>query len=426
MTMVEAARRIEGDELAAVQKRTVRVLVVGVIPAGAAMSGGFAAAATLGEEITGSDKWGGVVAACVSLGGALATVPLARLMARRGRRVGIRSVFFLGMIGAILGFLAAALNNYLLLVPGMLLVGAGQSGTLASRYAAADLATEETRARAIGMLLWAGVWGAALGPSLGLGPGGEVAAFFGFPELAGPYMLSAVLFLVAALYTNKMLRPDPLELSGGMTGQAVRRGSTMTAIRTISAIPNARLAVAAMVAGQAVMVGIMTATPLHMKDGSHELRIVGLVISLHIIGMYFFAPVVAKLVEVVGSKLVIAAGGGILFSGAELAAHAEAQHRMGVFVGLFLVGVGWSFGVVAASTLLTSSVSLQDRVEVQGTADLLMVGAGASAGLTAGFVIDEFGFHELSHNAGLIGVALSVYAVVALLPGRRQKASASQ
>jgi MFS family permease len=421
--MVDTGAQTSVDEVIVVQKRTVRVLMVGIVPAGAAMSGAYAAAATLGEEITGSDALGGLAAACVAVGGAFTTVPLARLMARRGRRIGIRNVFMLGVIGAFLSFLSAALDFYPLLILGMIGIGAGQTGSLASRYAAADLATERNRAQAIGIVLWAGAWGSAVGPTLGLGFGGSVAELIGLPELAGPYMLSMLLFLAAALFTDRMLRPDPLEMSGGMTGEAAGRGSMMRALATVWSIGDARLAAAAMIAGHAVMVGIMTATPLHMKNGEHEIRIVGFVISLHIIGMYFFAPIVGKLVDVFGPKLVIGVGGGILFTGAEFAAHTEAQDSRGVFAGLFLIGIGWSFGVVAASTLLTASVPLEKRVEVQGTADLLMVGAGASAGLTSGIVIEQFGYHDLSHNAGLIGVALSVLAVMSMLKRSKQPAS---
>ena len=417
--MVEAAPQIERDQLAAIQKRTVRVLMVGVIPAGAAMSGGYAAAAILGEEITGSDTLGGLVAACVSVGGALATVPLAKLMARKGRRVGIRTAFLVGLAGSLLCLLAAWSDNYLLLVPGVMAIGAGQTGTLASRYAAADLASESTRAQAIGLLMWAGAWGSAIGPWLGLDQGARAAEALRLPELAGPYLCAMVLFSLAAFYTNRSLRPDPLELSGGMTAERTPRRMTTSALSTIWTLSSARLAGAAMIVGHAVMVGVMTATPLHMKDGSHELRVVGFVISLHMVGMYFFAPVVGKLVDVIGPKRVVAMGGGILFSGAELAAHTDAEHSTGVFFGLFFIGLGWSFGIVAASTLLTASVPLKKRVEVQGTADLLMVGAGAMAGLASGFVIESFSYHDLSHYAGLIGLALGLYAIVSLLPKRR-------
>ena len=423
--MVDTAPLTESEVSAAIQKRTIKVLMVGVIPAGAASSGAFAAAAILGKDITGSDTLGGLAAASIGLGAALATVPLAKLMVRRGRRIGIRTAFTLGSIGAVLCFFAAVTDTYFLLVPGAMAIGMGQTGTLASRYAAADNATESSRAQSIGVLLWAGAFGSALGPTLGLDFGGSVAEGIGLPELAGPYLLSVVLFATAATFTHKMLRPDPLELSGGMTGVLTTKRSTKDAFATIWARRDARLASAAMIAGHAVMVGVMTATPLHMKDGNHEIRIVGLVISLHTIGMFFFAPLVGKLVDRVGPKLVIAMGGGILFAGAELAAHTDAEHSMGVFTGLFLIGLGWSFGVVAASSLLTSSVPIEQRVNVQGTADLLMLGAGAAAGLIAGFVIENFSYHDLSHNAGLIGIGLTVLAVMSLLPARKARSTDS-
>lgn len=417
--MVDTRASAAGQDVATTQKRTLRVLVTGVVPAGAAMSGGYAAAAVLGEEITGSDALGGLVAACVAVGGALTTVPLAKLMARRGRRVGIRTVYAVGMVGAALAALAAITDLYILLIPGVIGIGAGQTGSLASRYAAADLATETTRARAIGFLMWSGAWGSALGPTLALGPGSAFAELLGLPELAGPYLFSGLLFAAAAFFIERLLHPDPLELAGGITGEVESRGTTIAAISTIGAIPPARLAAAAMVAGHAVMVGVMTATPLHMKDGNHELRIVGFVISLHIVGMYFFAPVVGWLVDRVGPKLMIALGGVLLFTGAETASHTDAEHSAGVFTGLFLIGLGWSCCVVAASTLLTASVPIEKRVQVQGTADFLMVAAGASAGLTAGIVIEQFGYHDLSHYAGLIGIALTALAGMSYVANRR-------
>lgn len=415
-----ADTKLSTDEVAAVQKRTIRVLMLGVIPAGAASSGGYAAAATLGEELTGSDTLGGLAAACLTLGGALATLPLFKLMARRGRRIGMRAVWSIGAAGSIVSFVAAVADLYLLLVPGLIAMGSAAAGTLAARYAAADLAAEDQRARAIGSLMWGLTLGAVLGPTLALGPASDVARSLGLPELSGPFVLSAVLFAGAALAVDTLLRPDPLELLGGLTeGEGSKRQSVIVAMRAIWMNPSARLAVAAMVAGHAVMVAVMTATPLHMKDGDHELRIVGFVISLHVVGMYLFAPVVGRLVDRIGPRMVIAAGGGILFAGAELAAHAQAQHSAGVFSGLFLIGLGWSFGVVAASTLLTQSVALPDRVGVQGAADFLMVGAGATAGLFAGIVIEQFGYYELSHYSGLLGLVLTLLVGSSFIATRR-------
>jgi len=416
--MVDTERSLE--DIAVVQKRTLRVLMIGVLPAGAATSGGFAAAATLGEELTGSDALGGLAAACLTLGGALATIPVAKIMAKHGRRIGMRSVWALGTVGALLAFVAATAEIYLLLVPGLIAMGTGSAGTLAARYAAADLAGEDRRAQAIGFLMWGQTFGAVLGPFLALGPATQVAVALGAPKFGGPYLFSAVMFAAAAVSINRLLHPDPLHFASGRGNQdGAPKASVLDAIAKIWANPGARLAVAAMITGHAVMVGIMAATPLHMKDGNQELRIVGLVISLHIVGMYMFSPVVGWLVDRLGPQVIIAAGGVILFAGAEMAGRTQAEDRPGVFAGLFLIGLGWSFGVVAASTLLTQSIPVADRVPVQGAADLLMVGAGATAGLTAGIVIQEFGYRDLGLYAGLLGLTLTLLAAFSLLTGHK-------
>ena len=412
---------VPAADQAALQKRTVRVLLASVVPAGMGMAGGFSAAAVLGEELTGSDTLAGLAAACLSLGGAMTTVPLANFMARHGRRPGLRIGWIIAAGGSALAFFAAVTEFYPLLLLGILGIGVGNATNLSARYAAADLATDMQRARAIGFLVWAGTFGSVLGPTLALGPAGWVAEQFGLDELAGPYMLSFTVFVVAGTVVDRLLHPDPLVVSGGLSEAGVKRPPVREAFGRIWRHPAARLAVFGMMLGQAVMVGIMTMTPLHMKDGDHELRIIGFVISVHIIGMYAFSPIVGLLVDKFGTHLMIAAGGITLFIGAELASHTDAEDSLGVFVGLFLIGVGWSFGLIAGSSLLTGSFPIEHRVGVQGAADLLMVGSGASAGLSAGVAVEWSSFHSLSHWSGVAALALVLAAGWALLgPSARQ------
>ncbi len=406
---------------ARLQRRTMWVLFSGTIPAGAAMSAAFAAAATLGSELTGSDTLGTLAAACLPVGGALSAVPVARLMARTGRRPGLRAAWLAGALGSLICLVGAIGEIYAVLPPGLALIGAGSAGTLAARYAAADLASPEQRAKAIGVLVWGGTFGSVSGPYVALKWIGPLAESTGLPELSGPYFFSLALFTVATGAIDRLLRPDPLVVAGGLDSDAdedKRKPPFTATITSIARSPEARLAVAAMIVGHGVMVGVMVATPLHMKDGNQELTVVGQVISLHVIGMYAFAPLIGWLVSRVGPKLVVAGGGVILAIGAEMAAHTEAEHTQGVAMGLFLVGIGWNFGIIAASSLLTSAFDVHERVAVQGTADLMMTSAGASAGLVSGFVLDRWGYHDLSHYAGLFGVALTVGAVVMLLPRR--------
>ena len=390
------------------------------------VSGAFAPTAVLAEEITGSDTLAGLAAACLSLGSALAALPLANMMARRGRRPGLLLGWVLAAAGSLLAFFAAVLEFYPLLLLGIIGMGVGSATNLSARYAAADLASEDGRARAIGFLVWGGTIGSVLGPTVALGPAGWVAKQAGLNELAGPYAMSFIVFCLAGFLVNRLLRPDPLVVAGGLRevgSAAPPKPPVSAAFRRIWQVPAARVAVFAMLLGQAVMVGVMTMTPLHMKDGEHELRVIGLVISLHIVGMYAFSPVVGWLVDRIGTYLMIAGGGVVLFVGAEMASHTDPEDSLGVFVGLFLIGLGWSFGLIAGSTLLTASFPVAERVSIQGAADLVMVGAGATAGLSSGFAVEWSSFHSLSHWSGIAALAMVGAAAWMLLTTARRPAA---
>lgn len=424
---------IDESQRADLQRRTILTLMGGVLPAGAAMAAGYSSAALLGKEITGSGAWGTLAASCLTIGGTLSTVPLAGYMSRRGRRPGLRLAWAIAFLGALSAFAAAVADLYPLLVLGILGIGVGNAANLSARYAASDLATERDRAKAIGVLVWSTSFGSALGPTLGLGVVGSLAVLLGLPELAGPYLMGMVLFAAAAVFIERNLHPDPLVVAGGLTpvdadaipgwrGAAQDLGRHLSragsALGDIFGCPPARLAVLAMLVGHAVMVGVMTATPLHMSDGGHEIRLVGFVISVHIIGMYFFAPVVGFGVDRIGPRPMIALGGVVLFAGAEVASHTRAVDSAGVFTGLFLIGLGWSIGLVAGSALLTASFPIERRVIVQGSADLIMSGAGALAGLSAGVVYEWGSYHALSHYAGLGALGLTAYALWRMLRTR--------
>lgn len=401
-----------------VQRRTILVMMGSVIPTTAAMASSFAASAVLAEEITGSETLATLAAGSMSLGSVAAAVPLSRRMARLGRRQGLVAGWLLGAAGAMTALLAAVLGLYPLVVLGIIGVGVGQATNLAARYAVADLAHDDRRARAIGLLVWASTFGAATGPTIALGPVADFAQFIGLPELAGPYVLSSVMFLAGLAITQAGLRPDPLEVLGMIGSEAPRPASPATVIRRIAAMPAARLALLAMLVGQMVMVAVMTATPLHMTSGDQDLSVIGQVISLHIFGMYAFSPVVGWLVDRLGTHTVITLGGLILFLGAELAGHTDPAHSAGLFSGLTLIGVGWSFGLIAGSALLTNSFPVHQRVEVQGGADFVMIGGGAVGGLSSGALVELLGFQSLSHYSGIAALLLVAAAVGAWFTAR--------
>lgn len=437
---------------ARLQRRFQWVLLISVIPTVAAMTGSFSSITLLAEDMTGSGTLAGLAAGGLAVGNMIATLPLARYMARRGRRRGLVTGWSVGAAGATLAFAAAVTDFYPLLVVGIVAVGTGNSTNLATRYAAADLALPERRARAIGLLMWGSTFGAVLGPIVALGPAGDAVEAVGLPALAGPYLLALVLFLAGLTVTHLWLRPDPLEVLGTVApvggGDGDRAGRSEARARAradrradpadragripvisvlgrIATRPPAALAALAMLTGHTVMVGIMTMTPLHMKAGAHGLRIIGFVISLHVVGMYAFSPAVGWLVDRLGPHLMIAAGGVVLFAGAELAARTDAADSTGVFTGLLLVGLGWSFGLIAGSSLLTNSFPASQRVEVQGTADFLMAAGAAAAGLPSGAIFGWAGYYSLSHWAGMGSLILVAAAAGAFALARSTRTDAA-
>ena len=253
------------------------------------MGTSYSVAALLGSEITGSDTLGAIAAVGLSIGQSFAGIPVAVLMAKRGRRIGIGTAYLVGAMGATCALFAALTETYLLLVVGMTLCGCGQAGNLAARYAGSDLATDRDRGRSISLVVWGNTVGSVLGPTVGLGLRSLAGTSEGGSGFIFSYMVSITLFIVASGVILRRLRPDPLLLVANASDTAIR-GPRFSDLGLIFSHPAARIALLGMMLSQGVMVGVMTVTPLHMRDGNQEPLIIGLMISLHIVGMYAFSP----------------------------------------------------------------------------------------------------------------------------------------
>ena len=407
-----------GREIRDIQRRTLGVLMAVVAVGGAGTGGAFSIVAVLAEEITGSETLSGLAAAGMTTGAALAAVPLAKLMVRSGRRVGLRSGYLLALVGALVTLVGGLSEVFALVVVGMVALGTGSACGLAARFAVVDLVAPPDRARIIGLLVGATTVGAITGPTLALGPATAVATAVGLYDLAGPFLFAAVAFAVATLILDRGLQPDPLLVArrlGGGAEAARGRSGLGRSLGLIARLPPARLATAAMMVGQGVMVSTMVMTPLHMTDGDQSLRVIGFVVSIHIVGMYALAPVVGWVTGRIGPMPMIIVGGVTSFLGAEISAHTPPDVAWGMFVGMFGVGLGWSCCLVAGTALFTAVVPANDRVPVQGAADLLMSATGGIGGVAGGAVVAWQDFQFLSHYSGLFGAALAGVATVAFL-----------
>jgi MFS family permease len=154
----------------------------------------------------------------------------------------------------------------------------------------------------------------------------------------------------------------------------------------------ARMAIASIAIGHIAMVSVMVMTPIHMAHVEVTLTVIGIVISVHIAGMYAFSPIVGWLTDTLGRLPSIRIGVLLLLLSALISGTAPADDAITMGIGLFLLGLGWSFTLIAGSTLLSESVESSMRPSSQGASDLLMNLMGAGGGALAGVIIGTLSY----------------------------------
>jgi MFS family permease len=426
-TAVEPPDHVEtnADRAATVQRRTVRVLIASQILGGVGSSTGFALAALLAKEISGEAGLAGLAGTCMSLGAALTAIPLARIMTARGRRPGLVLGYAVAAAGAIVVVTAAHFRSFPLLLVGIVLFGAAPAVNLQARYAGTDLAPAERRGRALAFVIWAVTVGSILGPNVAH-PAEGTARVLGLPPLSGAFLWSALAFCGAALVLAMFLRPDPLLVARELRGEdnaAPRKQPLRQSFAIIGAAPRAVLAIAVVAVSHTVMVSVMSMTPVHMDADGMSVTVIGLVLSVHVAGMYAFSPVVGIAVDRIGRIPVLCFGMAVLASACLVVGTAPMGSKVHMVIGLLLLGFGWSCGVVAGSTLLVESTPETVRPSVQGASDFVMQASSACGAALAGVVVGTLGYSWL---AGL-GVALLVpVAVLVAVTATRQPAQPVQ
>lgn len=371
----------------ALQEKTVKVLATAQVLNGVGVAGTVAAGSLLVASITNSETLAGLAQTSSVLGAAALALPLARLTSRGGRRLALSVGLIAGVIGSLLAIFGGSRENIYLMLTGTFLVGAASAAGYQARFAAIDLATDEKRAKQLSFVVWGSTIGAVSGPNL-MEPSGNLAESLGLPRLTGPYLISAVTLALAVLVIQLFLRPDPYLTAAKGSGAAnLPRVKTKVALKHIRSNARASFAIAAIAIGHIAMVAVMVMTPVHMAHVDVTLTIIGLVISVHVLGMYAFSPLVGALTDRLGRLRVIQIGVAILLSSALISGFARADDAITLGIGLFLLGLGWSCTLIAGSALLTESVSPEFKSASQGASDLVMNLSGASGGAIAGVVI---------------------------------------
>lgn len=380
------------------RRRGFTALFIGV----AVSTTGFLASNTvnglIAEDLTGVTTWSGLPAAASVLGTAAGAALLAALVRRVGPRNALSTGYALAVVATLVASLAIASRQFVLFVASMFVFGIGFGANRLARYVAADLFPPERRATTIGWIVWASTIGAVAGPAL-LAPSRDGAERIGLNGLIGPYLVCAVACLLAT--AGMLSAPRQMGLRGEGRDDVARPETPLRQLLGLRGVP---LALTSMVSGQFVMVLLMTMTPLHIRHEGHGLGAIGLVIAAHTLGMYALSPLTGRIGDLAGRLPLLAAGVGMLVVAGLVGMTAGGSYPQ-LLVALLLLGVGWNFGFVGGSALLTDSIPPRERVRVQGFGDALVWGGGALASVGSGWMLEHAGFATLSAVGAVLALA---------------------
>ena len=395
------------------QRRTIKVLATTQILSGVGVAGTVATGSLLVASISNSETLAGLAQTSSVLGAAAMAIPLSKLTQRGGRRLGLSIGYFIGFIGALFAIFGGSQRDLIPMLIGTFLVGAASASGYQARFAAIDLAQDEHRSKQLSYVVWGSTVGAVAGPNL-MGPSGGLATSLGLPKLVGPYILAAITLGLGTLVIRLFLNPDPFLTARSIRDEKNKSPVILSARETLKIIiknPRALFAIASIAIGHVAMVSVMVMTPVHMAHVDVSLNIIGLVISIHILGMYAFSPVIGSLSDRFGRRRIIQAGIVILLLSTLISGMAEAHDSFTLGVGLFLLGLGWSCTLIGGSTALSESVSTELRPSSQGASDLLMNLMGAGGGAIAGVIIGTLGYGWLCFAAAVPVAALGIWSL---------------
>ncbi len=395
---------------------TLLLLALATAIGSAGLAAGGTAGALLGAELADTEAAAGLPLGLLVIGQAAAAVLISRRTARVGRSRGLALGYVLGTAGAALVIFAASAGSLVAFLSGSVVLGAGNTAVFMTRYAAAEVGGEAMRGRALGAVFFATALGAVASPGL-LGPSGEVARTVGLPPLTGLYVVAILCFVVAALLHFGASNPRIPYLGRGAGLLGPSRGTRATRREVASGLkaPSARIAVTILAATNLVMVAVMAIAPVHLVAHGHDLGLVGIVVGVHVAGMFVPSPISGWAADRIGATAVAGVGFLLIVGSGVAGILLDTGSALWMMVVLAMLGVGWNFGVVGGSALLAGSVPARLRPHVEGIGEVSMGLAAGTGAPIAGLIVALGGFAVLS----LAGTIVAATAIVTLAFARR-------
>lgn len=380
-------------------------------------------------QLSGQKALAGLAGMTSLAGAALAAYPAGKLMAKVGRRNGLTLGAFVCCLGAgIAGFgvVRASFPGFLW---GLFVLGMGRATLEQSRFAVAEVNPTDRRARAMSLVIWGATVGAVIGPLLAA-PMGNWALSMGLSTYAGPLLFTSAMYIVVGVVLFAVLSVDwktlveqaatasPKPQADGVLQSPAKPRSFREALHA----PAVFVALLAMMCGQAAMVLLMASVSIHMNDHNHGLGDISTVISVHVLGMFAFSPLVGQLADRWGRKQVIALGAGVLMAGCVLAPLSFDTPWLAL--AQFCVGLGWSGCYVAGSALLTDALGAGERARLQGANDTVVNLASAAGSLSSGLLLAVSGF-TLVAGVGFVVALVPLLAIAFMRPAMMKPARVS-
>jgi MFS family permease len=385
-------------------RRNVLVLATAGALAGALPSVNVALGALAGHDLLGADKsLATVPVTAFVVGTASGTVPAALLMRRIGRRGGAIAGVTIGAGGAGIDALAMFAGSFVLLCLGAFFCGFSAAFVQQYRFAAADTASAAFRPRAISLVLAGGIVAGVLGPQTAI----HAADLFAPVPYAGAYAGAAILCLLAipALLLLDIPRPPP--------ARADNRGRPLA---EIVLRPNFLVAVGCATSAYALMSFVMTAAPLAMVLHHHHHEDAVLGIQWHVLAMFAPSFFTGSLIARFGAERIVACGLILLLLCAGVALSGLTVGHF--WLALILLGLGWNFGFIGGTTLVTRTYRQEEKERVQAVNDFVIFGVVALASFSSGEILLVGGWDAV--NIVVIPVTLVSLAALFWQMARRR------
>lgn len=380
-------------------KRTVFILVLAQAIIGAQMPMIFTIGGLAGQSLASNACFATLPISLIVLGSMLSATPMSNFMQRYGRRAG----FFVGAAGGTLGAAIGAYGLYTSSFPifllGSLFTGVYMSAHGFFRFAAADSASEAFRPKAISYVMAGGLAAAIFGPQLV-----KVTADAMVIPFMGTYGAVIVLNLIGALLFVFLDIPLPEQ-----TGQAGQASRTRWELITT---PRIAVAVICATVSYALMNLMMTSTPLAVVGCGYSQNNAADIVSGHVLAMFAPSFFTGHLIQRFGVEKIVAAGLLILAAAGAVALQGVALENF--FIALILLGIGWNFGFIGATTMLTMSHEPHERGKMQGMNDLIVFGGVTMASLASGGLMNCSGGDAVQ---GWTAVNLAMAPFLALAGG---------